>query len=61
MSRFDDYAGKYSHIRMERRDGVLEITFHNDGKTMAWGWVRTSNWAKPFTTSAVTTKTESSL
>jgi len=38
MNRFDDYAGKYSHIRMERQDGVLEITLHSEGKTMAWGW-----------------------
>ena len=37
MSWFDDYAGKYSHIRTERREGVLEITFHTEGRTMAWG------------------------
>ena len=61
MSRFDDYAGKYSHIRTERREGVLEITFHTEGRTMAWGLgsVR-GNWAKPFTTSVVIAKTNSS-
>ena len=38
MSIFKDYAEKYSHIRMERVDGVLEITFHSNGKTLEWGW-----------------------
>ena len=37
MTEFKDYAEKYSHIRMERRDGILEITFHSDGKTLVWG------------------------
>ena len=38
MSQFEDYAEKYSHVRMERHDGILEITFHSDGNTLAWGW-----------------------
>ena len=31
MSRFEDYADKYENIRMERRDGILQITFHTEG------------------------------
>ena len=37
MIEFKDYAEKYSHIRMARRDGILEITFHSDGGTLVWG------------------------
>ncbi|WP_027581791.1 enoyl-CoA hydratase/isomerase family protein [Bradyrhizobium sp. Ai1a-2] len=37
MTQFEDYKSKYSNIRMERSDGVLEITFHTNGKTLVWG------------------------
>ena len=37
MTEFKDYAEKYSHIRMERQDGILEITFHTNGGTLVWG------------------------
>ena len=28
MARFDDYAQAYQTMRMERRQGILQITFH---------------------------------
>ena len=37
MARFDDYATKYQTIRMERRDGILQMTFHTDGGPLQWG------------------------
>jgi enoyl-CoA hydratase/carnithine racemase len=37
MARFEDYALKYQTIRMERRDGILQITFHSDGGPLQWG------------------------
>ncbi len=37
MVRFEDYANKYKHIRMERRGGILQITFHTDGGSLKWG------------------------
>ena len=37
MSTFDDYATKYETIKMERRDGILQITFHTNGGTLQWG------------------------
>lgn len=37
MTRFEDYSEKYSHIRMRREDGILELTFHSDGGTLVWG------------------------
>lgn len=37
MARFEDYANKYQTIRMERRDGILQITFHTNGGPLQWG------------------------
>jgi enoyl-CoA hydratase/carnithine racemase len=37
---FEDYATRYENIRMERSaDGVLEVTFHTDGKSLVWSSV----------------------
>jgi enoyl-CoA hydratase/carnithine racemase len=37
MINFDDYAGKYRHIKMERRDGILQMTLHTDNAELKWG------------------------
>jgi enoyl-CoA hydratase/carnithine racemase len=37
MSQLKHYAEKYSHIRMDRQDGILEITFHTERRTLVWG------------------------
>ena len=37
MASFGEYANKYENIRMERRDGILQITFHTDGGSLKWG------------------------
>jgi enoyl-CoA hydratase/carnithine racemase len=37
MAVFDEYASKYQTIRMERRNGILQMTFHTDGDTLQWG------------------------
>lgn len=39
MARFAEYANKYQTIRMERRDGILQLTFHTDGGSLQWGLV----------------------
>ena len=36
MSRFEEYRNKYDNIMMERRDGILQITFHSDGDSLKW-------------------------
>jgi len=36
MSKFDDYRERYQHVRMERRDGILQITFHTAGGPLKW-------------------------
>lgn len=37
MAKFADYSGRYKSIRMERRNGILQITFHTDGGPFQWG------------------------
>lgn len=37
MARFEEYATKYQTIRMERRDGILQMAFHTDGGPLQWG------------------------
>jgi enoyl-CoA hydratase/carnithine racemase len=37
MIKFDDYKQKYRHVRMERREGILQITFHTEGGALKWG------------------------
>ena len=39
MSRFDDYAAKYSCIHMRRENGILEMRFHTDDGPLRWGLV----------------------
>ena len=32
MATFDEYSNKYKHVQMERRNGILQLTLHTDGK-----------------------------
>jgi enoyl-CoA hydratase/carnithine racemase len=34
---FDGYAKKYSTIKMERRDGILQMTLHTNNAELKWG------------------------
>ena len=36
MVKFEDYAAKYRHFRMERNDGILQVTFHTNGGPLRW-------------------------
>ena len=38
MTRFEEYANKYENIRLERRDGILQMTFHTGEGSLKWGW-----------------------
>lgn len=33
---FEDYRDRYENIRLEREDGILEVTVHTDGKPLVW-------------------------
>jgi enoyl-CoA hydratase/carnithine racemase len=37
MSAFEEYAQKYQTIRMERRNGILQVTLHTGGDSLQWG------------------------
>ena len=39
MSKLEDYANKYRTIRMERRNGILQMTLHTDGGPLRWGFL----------------------
>src|SRR5262249_13945457 len=49
MARIDDYARKYSQIRLERRNGILEMTLHTDGGPLRWGPVIQAELVAAFT------------
>jgi enoyl-CoA hydratase/carnithine racemase len=34
---FDEYCGQYPHIAMHRDDGVLQVTLHSQGESLAFG------------------------
>lgn len=37
MSDFEQYAERYETVRMERRGGILQVTFHTEGGPLRWG------------------------
>ena len=39
MSKFEDYVNKYQTIRMERRNGILQMTLHTEGGSLRWGFL----------------------
>lgn len=36
MASFEEYATRYETVRMERRNGILQVTLHTDGREMHW-------------------------
>jgi enoyl-CoA hydratase/carnithine racemase len=39
VKSLEEYADKYANLRMERRNGILQVTFHTGGRSMEWGEV----------------------
>lgn len=37
MSSFEEYKDKFQYIKMERTDGILQMTLHSKGKELLWG------------------------
>ena len=37
-TKLDDYANKYQTVRMERRNGILQVTLHTEGQSLRWGF-----------------------
>lgn len=34
---FSEYSKRYSHVRMNRIDGIIELTLHSEGRSLVWG------------------------
>jgi enoyl-CoA hydratase/carnithine racemase len=49
MARFEEYASKYQDIRMQRRNGILEVTFHTKGGPLQWNESAHREFAYAFT------------
>src|SRR5271167_1709939 len=39
MISFEQYAQKYQTARMERRNGILQVTLHTEGQSLRWGFL----------------------
>lgn len=39
MTQFKDYREHYSCVKMERQNGILELTLHTNGGSLQWGAV----------------------
>jgi enoyl-CoA hydratase/carnithine racemase len=39
MTTYEEYRDKFPSIRMQRRDGILELTFHSEGGPLIWGHI----------------------
>ena len=37
LIKFEDYGNKYSTIKMERREGILQMTLHTNNAELKWG------------------------
>lgn len=48
MTVLDDYANAYETIRMERREGILQLTFHTDGGPLQWNLLSQREFGEAF-------------
>ena len=37
MARLEEYADRFQFVKLERHDGILQMTLHSDGDTLQWG------------------------
>ena len=37
MARLEEYQNKYETVNFERRNGILQVTFHSHGGSLKWG------------------------
>jgi hypothetical protein len=57
--KLDEYANKYKHAMLERRDGILQVTLHTNGKELEWGGGPHEELSYCSPTSRATSKTKS--
>ena len=56
MARLEDYANRFQYVKLERDDGILQMTLHSDGDTLQWGAGPTANCRRCFIPLAPTLK-----
>lgn len=49
MARFDEYVGAFEFIRLERRDGILQMALHTDGGPLRWNLQVQAELTRAFT------------
>lgn len=49
MTVLKDYAKKYETVRLERRNGILQVTLHTNGGPVRWGPIVQSELVDAFT------------
>jgi enoyl-CoA hydratase/carnithine racemase len=49
MSRFEEYVNKYSSIKLERRNGILQMILHTENEPLRWGPVIQAELVDAFT------------
>ena len=48
MAGFDQYSKSYRFLKLERRDGILQMTVHTDGGPLRWGLEPQAEFARAF-------------
>jgi enoyl-CoA hydratase/carnithine racemase len=48
VSAFEDYKDRFSTVAMERRAGILQLTFHTDGGSLHWSGQAHADFAGAF-------------
>src|SRR5262245_3439439 len=48
MASFDQYSKSYQFLKLERRDGILQMTMHTDGGPLRWGLEPQAEFARAF-------------
>jgi enoyl-CoA hydratase/carnithine racemase len=49
VSRFETYCNKYTSVKLERSNGILQMTLHTDGGPLQWGPVIQNELVEAFT------------
>jgi enoyl-CoA hydratase/carnithine racemase len=49
VSRFESYRDKYTSVKLERRDGILQMTLNTNGGPLQWGPVIQNELVEAFT------------
>jgi enoyl-CoA hydratase/carnithine racemase len=48
VTTLEQYVDHYETVQLERRDGILQVTFHSDGASLRWGPVAHREWTDVF-------------